>query len=245
MLARFFARALVAPILVLGCSSADFSVAPDDDSGTIDAGSDAAVDGTVVDGGDVGVDGGTDGAKVDAPSDGTIGSEGGADAVSVDAVGIDAGPPGCTALTGCPSGQACVVTGCDATTTGTCVSLTGIANYAPSCGCDRVSYWSALTAANNGIRVRHSGPCDGVGEGLGCDPSCTFKCIHRHSSVAGCLTSSGQCWRFPDVPDLVCPPGGGPGIVAVTDCGDVTKCSRECDVIKTGSASFYPSTCSP
>lgn len=238
-----FALGFAFTALSWGCSSADFSVAAgagDTGGGDLDAVADATVDGGG--GGDSGVDStALDGGTIDATIDGGSGEGGTTDAVSVDGTSTDAAII-CTSSGGCPPSQVCLITACDATG-GTCVHTSTLANYAPACGCDGISYWNALTAASGGIRVKHDGPCDGIGEGVGCGSTCAYKCIHRHATAAGCALSSGQCWRMPDVPDLACP-SGGTG-VTVANCSDPSKCLRECAAIKDGSISFYPTSCTP
>jgi hypothetical protein len=220
----------------LGCSSAAFSVAPEDD----DAAPTDAPEGPTAKAGD---DGTETTASVDADDDpGTDAGDSGADVPELTAdapstadaadASADVGEIGVDAQTGCGG-------------VGTCrkVPTTSTHSFAPVCGCDGRTYWSASYAASLGVSVRAVGDCassggwaKSCGSAMPCGPG--EICVRERPSVSGCTsTTTGTCWVVP-ASGAACPAGGMTHQV----CGD-SPCIRRCDAVRSGKPFSPVATC--
>lgn len=228
--------ALLTAVSPLACGGSDV-VIPNEQSDAGDDGSDAVSD-----------DGGSDGAAdaiVDEtgdalPMDGNTdtGGDGASDAPSD---GGDAGKP-CTA-----TGSECSGTEyCDAPTcaSGVCRPRPAAAPmFAPTCGCDGVTYFNATIAESKGRSVRagsgacapaDSATCGGI-TGKMC-PHDAEICAHEVSGAVSCTVSDGMgtCWELPAAAS--CPMATGKG--EYTICGAST-CTSLCKAVTSGAAYYH------
>ncbi|MEI8258564.1 MAG: Kazal-type serine protease inhibitor domain-containing protein, partial [Deltaproteobacteria bacterium] len=107
---------------------------------------------------------------------------------AVDVQATDAGSA-CSSNAGCASTSYCEGAGCG--TAGVCTPrpATCIGLYAPVCGCDRITYPNACTAAAAGQRVATTGACPSSDAG-------TALCRTSLDCGAGrdCCTATGLCY---------------------------------------------------
>lgn len=171
--------------------------------------------GGTISGGEAGTSGGMAGES-GGSTGGTGGSAGGTggSAGSTAGSGNTGGQPGnCEDDGDCPStSQYCKKTSCDAAT-GTCTQratacVGADATFAPVCGCDHMTYYTACVASHQGVNVTTSGECGSgaatcsrnAGSGASCDPHRDRAACYRTRNL--CNTASapdeGVCWVLPE-----------------------------------------------
>ncbi len=219
----------------IGCSSGEFALATPADVAAIDAAVDAAVDDTAS---DTSVNADTaepsdtslDALETDSSTEDT--------ATTVDAPPVDAGKP-CSTNEECTPGL-CARRGCE-TKVGVCLPAAGSATYGPVCGCDGVTYWNELVAAQYSAPISHDEPCI-LGEaatcaGADCGGLTNSACIFAGTTPDICMSAEkGTCWRVPL--GKLC--GADPGPAVQTCKG---ACSSQCDALRNGATTFFTSGC--
>lgn len=229
--------------LLLGCSGSNFDVAPTVDDGATTG--DTAVEETspvedaIAD---------TDESDTN-PGDATIPDSAAVDGGggTIDAV-VEVSGEMCSKMLSCKvsSGDYCKFAHCG-DLSGTCTAIGPVSKvYAPVCGCDGVTYWSASFAASLGVSLAHDEPCLAP-EGVACniDSECggSGLCVHDISGASGASCASvgkGRCWKKPSETDC--------GATTLASGGSVQTCAGECktrcQAIKDHS-NFRNTICSP
>jgi hypothetical protein len=216
MRAVFFASALGFTILASACAPSpdrSFADPPAPDTGP------PPDSGTPRDGGP--------GASADA--------EGGGASADAEGGSSSGGMSGChVANSDCPAGTYCASTDCRGGS-GACTPLPlDATSYVPVCGCDKVSYWNAITAAKFGAAVAAAGPCDSAGGNLECDSqnlcpvagqicALDLSALTQYTMCKG--IDLGVCWGVPDQ----CPPT--PRALSCGISGQAGGCMSLCDAL--------------
>jgi hypothetical protein len=166
-------------------------------------------------GGEAGTSGGMAGESGGSTggTGGSVGGTGGS-AGSTAGSGNTGGQPGnCEHDGDCPStSQYCKKTSCDAAT-GTCTQratacVGADATFAPVCGCDHMTYYTACVASHQGVNVTTSGECGSgaatcsrnAGSGASCDPYRERAACYRTRNACNSLSApdEGVCWVLPE-----------------------------------------------
>ena len=150
---------------------------------------------------------------------------------------MDAGTRACSPTLGCPSGQFCVKSSCNAPF-GYCESPPSFCGneHDPVCGCDGVAYWNDCLRQRSGVAASTMGPCpphlqlpcDGQG-----NPPCPMineLCAKLDTGSSGSCDPDfpGVCWVLPPT----CPEDAGGAWIRCG--GGPPSCTDLCDAIRSG-----------
>jgi hypothetical protein len=148
----------------------------------------------------------------------------------------------------CPDGMYCLTPNCG--NNGTCVAVPTSAQQAPVCGCDRLTYWNATVAADNGTSVRADGACAaGAVNSIACGgvqnvncPAGSFCNLEQAADTTCNANAAGHCWMLPATCPAL-PAGTTPTTRRCVGGGVNPPCMPACDLIRTERVFITDATC--
>jgi Kazal-type serine protease inhibitor domain len=159
-------------------------------------------------------------------------------------VGPGAGSPTCTSNAECTAFEICTKASCGEPT-GLCEprEATCTRTFAPSCGCDGVTYLNDCLRKASGVPLRKPGECGREASRCGRDkPPCSadaFCARLVNGPECGPQEAEGTCWIIP----TSCDPANG-GDDAWTPCGPPEKkCTDTCSAIRSEQPHVRRSRC--
>ena len=142
-------------------------------------------------------------------------------------------PVGCADGLGCPAGAYCATFAATCGGEGECAPLPKVCDdktFAPVCGCDGKTWFSACDAKQAAVGIASDGPCE---ESCSTNEECGFSGLYCATAPGGC-TDKGVCTTKP----TDCIALGGP----VCACGGLDFVSA-CDAAKKGLNVEYDGEC--